>query len=214
LKIFNEEIFKEIFEFSQYTKKIKINDNDTVLDLGCSWGYLYFKCISEGLTVNYIGVDGSVFNFKNFIENLSEYPKLIEPILLNLAIDDELRVIDFKCMFNEESHQLVPTITFPDLLKLINKPIDFLKFDIEGYEKCIFEDLELFKSKVNRFAGEIHLNTEIFPRNDVYESLLKLSRDTEISLTLFSVDMIDITSMMWENADYYNEIIINGMVIK
>jgi hypothetical protein len=215
LKIFDSIVHKEIFDFNQYTNTVKINNRDTVLDLGCSKGYLYFKCILESLNVDYIGIDASVFNIKDFIENLSEYPKSsLEPVLLNLAIENTLKVIDFECMFNIGSHQTIPTITFPNLLNLINKPIDFLKFDIEGYEKYIFEDYDLFKSKINKFAGEIHFRSEVFPKDDVYNLLNKFRQDPKIDFNLFSIDMFNITNTIWNTDDYYSEIIINATVIK
>jgi len=211
LKNFDKDIYKEIFEFNQYTNKVKINNKDTVLDLGCSKGYLYFKCLLENLDVNYIGVDASVFNIQDFTENLYDD---FNPILLNLAVDNKLKVIDFDCMFHIGSHQIIPTITFPNLLNLINKPIDFLKFDIEGYEKYIFEDYELFKSKINKFAGEIHFKSDIFLKKDVYSLLEKFKQDPDIEFTLFSIDMVDVTDMVWSIEDYYNEIIINGKILK
>jgi len=207
--IFTGDVYREVFEWNQYTNVVKINNNDTVLDLGCSKGYLYFKCISENLNINYIGIDASIFNFKDFIENLKGDPN---PILLNLAIDQTLKAIDFGCMFHLGSHQLTQSITFPNLLKLINKPIDFLKFDIEGYEKYIFEDYDLFKSKINKFAGEIHFRSNIFPKYEVYKLLTKLKNDPEIEVTLFAINMVDITESIWDNSDYYSEIIINGQV--
>jgi hypothetical protein len=211
LKIFDKDVHREIFEFNQYTNKVKIENNDTVLDLGCSLGYLYFKCISENLNVNYIGIDASIFNIQYFIENLSDDLNLT---LLNLAIDKTPKVIDFNCMFNIGSHQLTQTITFPNLLNLINKPIDFLKFDIEGYEKYIFDDYELFKSKINKFAGEIHFKSDIFLKKDVYSLLEKIKQDPDIEFTLFSIDMFDITDQIWTLEDYYSEIIINGKILK
>ena len=156
-----------------------------------------------------------MFNFERFAENLSEHQKSkLDPIFLNLAIEGNLDVIDFECMHNANSHQLAPTITFPNLLRLINRPIDFLKFDIEGYEKYVFEDYDLFKSKINRFAGEIHFITDVFPKEEVYDLLRQLRQDAEINLTIFSVNMVDITDTIWNIEDYYTEIIINGMVIK
>ncbi len=211
MKIFDKEVHKEIFKFNQYTNKVKINNNDTVLDLGCSKGYLYFKCMEENLDVNYIGVDASVFNIQDFTENLYDD---LNPTLLNLAVDNNLKVIDFDCVFHIGSHQLIPTITFPNLLNLINKPIDFLKFDIEGYEKYIFEDYDLFKSKVNKFAGEIHFKSNVFPKEDVYSLLDKLRQDPDVDITLFSIDMFDITDTIYNLKDYYTEIIINGQILK
>jgi SAM-dependent methyltransferase len=207
LKKFDEDVYREIFENNVYEQVVKIEENDTVLDLGCSKGYLYFKNISK--QIDYIGVDASIFNIQDFITNLSGDTN---PILLNTAIGGFLNTIDFNCMFHEDSHQLVPTITFPNLLKLINRKIDFLKFDIEGFEKFIFDDLDLFKKNVRKFTGEIHFQSNLFPRQDVYKLMDILNKDSDIELTVFSIDPIDITKYYWDSRDHYTEVIINGII--
>jgi len=208
LKYFDEQVYKEIFIFNQYTNTIDIEENDLVLDLGCSKGYLYFKCVEQNKNVDYIGVDASISNIQDFINNLT--PGL-NPVLLNLAIDDSPKVLDFQCMFHPKK-DLVPTITFPNLLKLINRRIDFFKFDIEGDEKYIFQDYNLFKSRICKFAGEIHFRSPLFPREEVYDFLNKIKEDPLIDFDIFSLDSINITENYWSNRDYYDEILINGQI--
>jgi len=210
LKYFDEQVYKEIFKFNQYTKTVNIEDNDLVLDLGCSKGYLYFKCIEEQKNIDYIGVDASILNIQDFINNLTPGLNIT---LLNLAIDDSLKLLNFQCMFHPEKN-LVSTITFPNLLKLINRRIDFFKFDIEGYEKYIFQDYELFKTKIYKFAGELHFKSSVFSREEVYKLIKKLTADSKIELAIFSIDGIDITNYYSTNRDYYSEVIINGRVIR
>jgi SAM-dependent methyltransferase len=205
LKKFDKDVYNEIFNLNIYEQTVQIEDNDLVLDLGCSKGYLYFK----NKNIDYIGVDASIFNIQDFIINLSGD---INPVLLNLAICGSLDIIDFSCMFHENLHQLVSTITFPNLLKLINKKIDFLKYDIEGYEKFIFDDLYFFKKNIRKFTGEMHFHSDIFPKQEVYKLMDVLNEDPDIELTIFSLDPIDITESYWFNRDHYTEIIINGII--
>jgi SAM-dependent methyltransferase len=207
LKKFDEDVYREVFISNIYEQKIQIEDNDLVLDLGCSKGYLYFKNINK--QIDYIGVDASIFNIQDFITNLSGDTN---PVLLNLAIDGSLNVIDFNCMFHEGSHQLVSTITFPNLLKLINRRIDFLKFDIEGYEKFIFNDLDLFKKNVHKFIGEVHFQSSLFSRQESYNLMDILNKDSDIELNIHSIDPIDITESYWDNRDHYTEVLINGII--
>jgi hypothetical protein len=81
MKNFDPFTYKEIFEWNQYEKYVKVEKNDFVLDLGCSKGYFYFK--NCGLDINYLGVDGSIDCIKDFIENLNqnESPKLINAVI-------------------------------------------------------------------------------------------------------------------------------------
>jgi len=203
---------KESFDFNQYIHSVEINNNDTVLDLGCSDGDLYFGCMQNQLDINYIGVDASIFTLQDFVKRLDGN----NTKLLNLMLNDSQNIVDFSCMFHSGLHQYTQAMTFKNLLDLINRPIDFLKFDIEGYEKYIFEDYDFFKANINKFAGEIHFVSEVFPKEDVYNLLLKLKQDPYITFTLFSTDMIDITESIINNNnnDYYTEIIINGRVLK
>jgi hypothetical protein len=107
------------------------------------------------------------------------------------------------------------SITFPDFIKLIGRKIDFLKFDIEGYEKTFLdENYELFKSSVDRFTGEFHFCGGHFPRNHGYNVLRKIVNDKDLVVKLFSIDAYDITDTFWNNPDYYTEIIISGFVKK
>ena len=93
--------------------------------------------------------------------------------------------------------------------------VDFLKFDIEGYEKTFLdENYELFKSSVDRFTGEFHFCGSHFPRNYGYDVLRKIVNDKDLVVKLFSIDAWDITDTFWNNPEYYTEIIISGFVKK
>jgi len=205
-KNFNANTYTEIFVHNQYELFQKINKNDTVLDLGCSKGYLYFK--NKYKNINYIGIDASIDCLNDFILNLSDFDN---PILLNLFLSNKIDIISNTSMFHENKTQLVNSISFSNLIKLINKKIDFLKFDIEGYEYCFLdENYELFKKNVRKFSGEVHFCYDFFPRFSVYKVLQNLKNDPDISLKIYSVNGIDITDYFWTNPDFYTEIIING----
>ena len=207
---FDEFTYREIFEWNQYENFVKVEKNDTILDLGCSKGYFYFK--HKDKNINYIGVDGSIDCLKDFIFNLRND---CSPKILHSLIDSKRSVQTFASMFHNNSLQKSLSITFEDLIKIINRKIDFLKFDIEGYEKCIFnENYDLFKSSVSKFSGEFHFLGEHFPRNVVYNTLKKLQGDRDLNIKLFSIDSVDITESFWSNPDFYTEIIVSGYVNK
>ena len=208
MKNFDSFTFEEIFKTDQYQKFVKVKNQDFVLDLGCSKGYFYFK--NKNKNISYVGVDGSIDCLKDFLENLENDKN---PKLINAVIDENKKIIDFPSMFHGNIINKSLSISFPDLMFLLNRNIDFLKFDIEGYEKFFLHDhLNLFKSNIKNFSGEFHFTSSVFNRNFGIEILNNLKNDSQIKFKLFSIDGFEITNSFWLNTDYYTEIIISGYV--
>lgn len=206
MKKFDAFTYKEIFEWNQYEKYVKVEKNDFVLDLGCSKGYFYFK--NYDLDINYLGIDGSIDCIKDFIENLNQNES---PKLINAVLSEKKDVIEFPSMFHQNKINTVVSTTFPDLIAMLNRKIDFMKFDIEGYEKYFLsENLDLFKKNIKKFTGEFHFNSKLLKREQAIEILNNLKNDNDMDFKLFSIDGIDITQSFWNNTDYYTEIIISG----
>lgn len=207
---FDKVVYDEIFVHQQYELFQKIEENDLVVDLGCSKGYLYFK--NKNKNINYIGIDGSIDCLKDFKLNLKNDNK---PIIINALLSDSIDILNNKSMFHDNA-KLYPTITitFENLINMVNRKIDFMKFDIEGFEYLLLNNnYDLFKKYVKKFSGEIHFCGENFIRSEVYKTLDKLKNDNQIEFKLFSIDGVDITNGYWNNRDYYREIIINGRVL-
>jgi len=199
-------VYDEVFVRDQYQFFQKVEKGDLVVDLGCSKGYFYFK--NKDKNIKYIGVDSSIDCINDFYLNLNNEKSVF---VLNAFLDDGYNVSDFKSIFHNTEPKKVSSITFSDLAFFIGQKIDFLKFDIEGYEKLFLEkNYDLFKSKVKKFSGEIHFLSEAFPRATAYRVLDKLKADKDLEFKLYSVDGVDITNSFWNNKDYYTEIIING----
>jgi hypothetical protein len=116
-------------------------------------------------------------------------------------------------MFHDNRVNRSLSITFEDLIFMINRKIDFLKFDVEGYEKYfLYENLDLFKKYVKKFTGEFHFGSHLSDRKACINILKILKDDNELDLKLFSFDGLDITESFWASGDYYTEIIISGSV--
>jgi hypothetical protein len=210
MKHINEFAYKEIFDIDQYQKFVKVDINDFVLDLGCSQGPFFFKIRHK--SPEYIGVDASIGCIRDFYENLEEIGQK-KITVLNAFIDDKPCVKPFQ-WFPKDGEKLVNSITFPCLMEMINRNVDFLKFDIEGYEKLILVDnYELFVRKVKKFSGELHFGSYSYMKaEEGWAVLEKMKQDTRIDYSLYSVDGVDISERFWNNKDYYREIIIGGMI--
>lgn len=205
---FDDFAYTEIFEWNQYDKFVTVENKDVVVDLGCSKGYFYFK--HQDKNIKYIGIDGSTDCIKDFLENLNGDKN---PLLLHALIGSNRNVCRFESMFHNNNVQSSMTMTFEDVIRLINTNIDFLKFDIEGHEYSILnENYDLFKKHVYKFAGEVHFGGEINKQTS-YDTLKKLCTDVDLHVKLFSVDGVDITEYFWTNSDYYTEIILAGYKI-
>ena len=211
MKNFSLGVYTEIFEWNQYERYVKVEAGDVVLDLGCSLGYFYFK--NNELGIDYIGVDGSIDHLKDFIDNLNSGDdiKLIHSVILG-----NKSVVEFPSMFNDMKFKSVMSMTFGDLVRLIGRKIDFMKFDIEGYERHIlFDNLDVFKKHIRKFSGEFHFSNGAYgvvSRQVSMDILTNLKNDKDIDLRLFSLDGVDITEYFWINPNHYTEIIISGYV--
>lgn len=205
---YDECTYSEIFELNQYEKFVQVETNDNVLDLGCSKGYFYFK--NKNKNIEYIGIDGSLDCINDFLTNLNgdNNAKIIHAL-----IEDSRSIKSFSSMFHNNKSQLCFAMSFQDILQIINRKIDFLKFDIEGYEKSLLKtNYSLFKKNVHKFSGELHFLGSHFPREEVISVLYEMKTDTDIVFKLFSLDGVDISEYFWTNPNYYNEIIISGFV--
>jgi len=210
MKKFIEDTAIEIFDYNQYELNVKVEPNDLVLDLGCSLGYFYFKNLHKNIT--YIGIDGSIDCLKDFYENLNNNNN---PVLINSFVTDNKKIYDCKPFFHDTPSKEVVSISFVDLIKLLNKKIDFLKFDIEGAEMDFFDNelnYKLLKQHVKKFSGEFHLLNNSYTRQKINEVLKKLSIDTQLDLKIHSLDGVDITNSYFYSGDYYSEIIISSKV--
>lgn len=200
---------KEILEQNQYEQFIRVEDKDLVLDLGCSKGYFFYK--HKDKLISYIGVDGSIDCLTDFINALEDNES---PLLLNYLIGWHKEMQEFQSMYHQNTlKQNVITIPIFELFQLIDKTIDFLKFDIESWEICFWGNefnYQMFKSFVRKFSGEFHFLHKENHRLLMVECLTKLINDPDFEIRLFSLDNVDITKQFWIHPDYYTEIILSG----
>lgn len=205
---FDAGVYREVCELGQYERSVQIEPGDKVLDLGCSKGYLFWKHQSKG--IDYLGVDASIACLADFISALEADER---PRLLNCAVSSAGGVHEAGSLFHDGRH-FAATVTWSELIKAIGGAIDFLKFDIEGFEVELLEGVnyEQFKLHVRKFAGELHFSGKWVNRDRVVACLKRLKEDPEIHLRLFALDGLEITESYWGRADHFREIIATGTV--
>ena len=204
--------YSEIFEFNTYEHFCTVEPGDSVLDLGCSKGFFYFK--HKNKNINYYGVDASPECIRDFYGLLTDKDN---PIVINAMVDNEKAVRMMKPFFHDTEEKMVATLSFSNLMKLMPEKINFLKFDIEGGEKEFLGDnksYELFKSKVEKFSGEIHMLGGSISRQQAYDFIKKIQNDPDIYCKIHSCDGADIDFYFWSNPDRYHQIILSGIVKK
>ena len=214
IKISGFETYKEIFDYNTYENfwAAKVEEKDVVLDLGCSKGYFYFK--HKEKNIKYYGVDASSECIRDFYSILNAED---DPIVINAMLDNEKAVRLVKPFFHNTEEKLVSTLSFKNLMKLMPEKINFLKFDIEGGEKEFLDNDEcynLFKQKVEKFSGEMHLVGTCITRQQCHNFIKKLQNDPDIFCKIFSTDGADIDFYFWSNPEPYHQIIISGVVRK
>lgn len=204
--------YEEIFTYNTYEHFCSVDVGDTVLDLGCSKGFFYFK--HSGKNIKYYGVDASPECIRDFYAILEEKDN---PIIINAMVDNERAVRLMKPFFHETEEKLVSTMSFNNLMQLMPEKVNFLKFDIEGGEKSFLADdkgYETFKKKVEKFSGEIHMLGGCISRQEAYDIIKKVQNDPDIYCKIHSCDGADIDFYFWSNPDRYHQVILSGIVKK
>lgn len=164
-------IYKEIFinweyKFSATTK------NPFILDCGSHIGLsiLYFKSIYPDSEI--IGFEPNPENFQILQKNIKEN-KLSDTKVFNWALSDKEGSTDLYVsfekngpwtwgdtiiynMWGDENNDKKVSVKTVKLSKYINKPVDFIKIDIEGSEQNVLEEIENKLHLIKEVAMEYH----------------------------------------------------------
>jgi len=208
--------FREVVDKNVYQRHVSVEDGDYVVDLGCSLGHLYF--LNKHKNIKYVGLDCVKKNLGKFSSLLTADDDVV---LMNKHVSQKEKGIvkiennDFCHGEDTESE----AISFKEILKLNNRKIDFLKFDIENAEVEFLHDdetYELLVENISKFSGELHFagGASVLAMT----VLKKLKNDKRVSLNIHSIDGVNITESFWYGAkenkhNYYNEVIISGEIL-
>lgn len=212
IKNLNKEYFNKVFNKNIYENLKTVKDNDSVLDLGCSQGFFYFK--NREKNINYIGIDCNSKCLKEFCDNLNPEDS---PTLINAQISNGNQVCAIKPSCLDAENKFVSSLSFKKALELHKEKINFLKFDLEGDERMVLQDaenLKLIKEKVKSFSGKIYLNCSDWDKQDCLEIIRQLSKDEDFYIKLYSEESICIDKEFWQNQEAYKVVILSGVVKK
>jgi len=203
-------VFNEVYIENIYQKIFSVEKGDYVVDLGCSMGVFYFKVKHKN--VDYVGIEAAQKNLDKFNSLLTDDDNVT---LMNRMVNEKKTgIIGIEeNAFDDDKETEAEAISFKEILKLRDKKIDFLKFDIEGEEVGILNNnksYELFVNNVFKFSGEFHLiqcydtdGRRVYPLSysnpDAIEVLEKLRNDKRVDLRISSTGGVDITKRFWED---------------
>ena len=156
----------------QYTEFANLVEGATALDLGAYSG-LTSIIFSEavGKTGTVVAVDADQRNIECIKRNFSNYKKYFnkEIYLLEGAVWEHNDGLEFSCEGNMGSSAAsivgnkrgsvskVPSFTLSSIADKFNlQRVDFMKVDVEGAEKVIFEDKQFFQKFSPRIIMETH----------------------------------------------------------
>jgi len=163
-------IFKELEKFN-----VDIKPGDVFVDLGANIGissrYADLKGAKEIYAFEPDPVIGEIYRKNIPSAKLFQY-----------AIDSTKKNIElYYWPFNDRDRgpkYNIETATLKDVLRLVGKPIDYLKIDVEGFEENIFDDLTYEEcSKIKKVFLEHH-NPE--KTNELAERLKKKGYELDI----------------------------------
>ncbi len=156
-KFIHEEIFKkEIYKF--YT----INPKPYIIDAGANIGLsiIYFKMMYPDAEITAFEPDDTIFNVLQ--KNISSF-NLKDVKLIKKGLWNEETILNFfsegadggRIAITEDKNKLIKIETVR-LREFINRPVDFLKIDIEGAETNVLTDCIDLLPNVERIFVEYH----------------------------------------------------------
>jgi len=218
--------FIEVYIRDTYQKHVSVEEGDYVVDLGCSMGVFYFK--NKHKNIDYVGIEAAQKNLGKFSSLLTSDDNLT--LMNRIVIENETGIVKTeKNDFDGGRETEAEAISFEEILKLRDRKIDFLKFDVEGAEVELLnndETYELFVKNVSKFSGELHdvggnAKYILTPKSKTSTSLKilkKLKNDKRVDSRISSIDGIDITNLFWKGIEnerhaFYSEVIISGKIL-
>ena len=215
LEWFKHSIIEEVFEHDIYQKHFRVNEGDTVLDIGASCGPFTYKILDQKPDKVYC-FEPHKSLFKTMQHNLQAYDNVV---LINKAIanvDSEYitaGLFDITCTETWEKENLADGIRFDTFIKENDiQQVDFIKIDAEGGEYDLFseENFPWVIKNVKKVVGEWHLS------NDYLKNKFREFRDNVLvhfdrtKVRAYEcVSEKEISDLIWEETIfYYREIIL------
>ena len=180
---------REVFVDGEYDLSVK-NKPDVILDLGAHVGdtSLFYHDVYPEARI--FAIEAMPETFEKLQKNVQSISNIIP---LNLAVSSETGHISFyknASSLGNSIHKREPdsveikieSFSLPDLIKKIGcEKIDILKFDIEGAEADLFQNIDTTTFAEN-YIGEIHLDLGVVSKEDFSKNFPKFDLEfSEIS---------------------------------
>jgi FkbM family methyltransferase len=177
----DREVFEYVFEKGYHRPHRKLRDDAVILDLGCNIGFSVVDLKMEYPAAKVFAVEMDADNFKLAQENVSG---LADVVVYNYAIWESDGVVRYLDSDNVDAYHVeadttgsskgkfveVNGISLNTLLAKIGQPaIDYVKMDIEGAERNVFNADLSWLDLVKEIKIEIHKAEDFEP----IESILK-----------------------------------------
>ena len=156
-----------------YTDFAELKSGDIVLDLGAYSGLtsMIFKNI-VGSTGTVVAVEADSTNIVSMKINFDNYEKYTQSDIkyIQSAVWNHTNGIEFASEgamgssvknFNTRTDPtIIPSITLSGIVEMFNLDrVDFIKCDIEGAERVVFDDTTFFEKFKPKIIVEIHMNS-------------------------------------------------------
>ena len=159
--------FEKIFLFDEYDFDFPsfINQPKVIVDAGANIGLSAIFFANKFPNAKIIALEPEPKNIEQFKLNTQNYPniKLVEAALWKTSgwieiVDKGLGEAGFMVKeVPEKSSKSIKSISLDKLIQEFDiQVIDFLKIDIEGSEKEVFENANLWLKNVKSFSVELH----------------------------------------------------------
>jgi FkbM family methyltransferase len=207
-KIIFPSIPEPIETTEQYLQFANLHENSIVIDLGAYSGLtslIFDRKISESNSNakgKVIAVEADIFNFSCLIQNIQSYKfstnRNIEVLFSaisnkngfeNFLADGAMGAnSNFTGLFRQAQKIKVPSLTLNSLAERYKLDrVDFIKCDIEGAEKYIFEDDQFFKKFSPKIIIEAHLINNTLTTDVIIKTLEKYNYNCKLVKQIGSI---------------------------
>lgn len=192
-------VVSEVFFIQEYTRRFKINPNDTVVDLGAHIGSFSVFASKKAVLGKVFAYEPSPENFKYLTEN-KKLNSLSNLLIFNYAVAGSKRNLNLYINEGDSGENSIyktdavksikiSAVSLPQIFEenKISK-IDFLKIDVEGAEyEILLNTPKKYLNKIEKIAMEYHDN--VAPKHN-HEELKKFLEKNSFEVEVVNIPLL------------------------